>query len=159
MCKSEEPCLCVLVSEARHVAVGLQGGQQDVDEPEGEEHQEGEQLGCPWAPELAARHAGTPAVEQHEHAHQSHDGEEGDRKGQGTWIHLEHPALSVPVNGRDGPRHADTQEHIHGVAARHVADGGVGVLVLDRGHFTGKCICKIVASESDVHTTLRLQYT
>lgn len=42
------------VSEARHVAVGLQGRQQDVDEPDGDEEEEGEELGCPWAPELSA---------------------------------------------------------------------------------------------------------
>lgn len=124
------------------MAVSLQGGQQDVDEPEGEEHEEGEELGCPWAPELSAGHGGTPAVEQHQHAHQRHDGEEGDGKGQGARVHLERHAFGVPVNGRDGPRHTDAEEHIHRVAARHVADGGVGVLVLDCSHFTRKGICK-----------------
>lgn len=123
------------------MAVRLEGGQQDVDEPEGEEHEQGEELGCPWAPELSACHAGTPAVEQHQHAHHRHDGEEGDGKGQGAGVHLEHFAFGVPVNGRDGPRHPDAQEHVHRVAARHVADGGVGVLVLDGGNFTRKCIC------------------
>ncbi len=144
-CKNKERsrvCAFPSVSEARHVAVRLQGGQQDVDEPEGEEHEEGEELGCPWAPELSAWHAGTSAVEQHQHTHQRHDGEEGDGKGQGARVHLEGLAFGLPVHGRDGPRHADAQEHIHCVAARHIADGGVGVLVLDGSHFTRKCIFK-----------------
>lgn len=123
------------------MAVGLQGGQQDVDEPDGEEEEEGEKLGCPWAPELSARYARTPAVEQHQHAHHRHDGEEGDREGQGARLHFEHFALALPVNRSDGPRHPDTQEHVHRVAACHVPDGGVSVLVLDGSHFARKCVC------------------
>lgn len=109
-CKNKErACVCAFpsVSEARHVAVRLQGGQQDVDEPEREEEEEGEKLGCPWATELSSRHGGTSAVEQHQHAHQRHDGEEGDREGQGPRVHFEHLAFGVPVNCCNGPRHSD----------------------------------------------------
>lgn len=127
--------------EARHVAVCLQGGQQDVDEPEGEEQEDCEELGCPWAPELAARDAGAPAVEQHQHTHHRHDGEEGDGEGQRARVHLECLTFGFPVNGGDGPRHPDAQENVHRVAARHVPDGSVGVLVLDGGHFTRKRVC------------------
>ena len=138
------------------MAVRLQRRQQDVDEPEAEEHKEGDELGCPWAPELPARHAGTPAVEQHQHAHQRHDGEDGDGEGQRARVHLEHLALGVPVNGRDGPRHADAQEDVHRVAARHVADGGVGVLVLDGGHFTRKRVCGGKREMNETPTTTQL---
>lgn len=144
-CKNKErsrACVIPSVSEAGHVAVSLQRSQQDVEEPEGEEHQEGEELGCPWAPELSTWDAGTAAVEQHKHTQQRHDGEEGDRKGQGAWVHLEHFAFGVPVNGCDGPRHTDAQKHIHCIAAGHVANGGVSVLVLDSSHFTCKSICQ-----------------
>lgn len=138
------------VSEATHVAVCLQRGHQDVDEPEGEEQKEGEELGCPWAPQLSSWHAGTPAVEQHDHTHHRHDGKQGYGKGQGARVHLKHLAFGVPVNCRDGPRHANAQEHVHCVAACHVANGGVSVLVLDGSHFTGKCVYKqIVHFESD----------
>ena len=130
---------CVL--EARHVAVRLQRGQQDVDEPHGDEEEEGEELDCPWAPELCPRHAGTPAVEKHHHAKHRHGGEEGDGEGQGAWVHLEHLAFGPPVDRRDGPCHTDAQEHVHRIAAGHVTDRGVGILVLDGGHFTCKCIC------------------
>lgn len=124
------------------MAVGLQRSQQDVEEPEREEHKEGEELGCPWAPELSAWDAGTPAVEQHKHTHQRHDGEDSDRKGQGARVHLEHFAFGLPVNGCDGPRHTYAQKHIHCIAAGHIADGGVSVLVLDGSHFTRKSICQ-----------------
>ena len=33
---------------------------------------------------------------------------------------------------------SETQEDVDGVAARHVADGGVGVLVLDGGDLAGE---------------------
>lgn len=124
------------------MAVRLQGGQQDVDEPEGDEQEDGEELGCPWAPEFSAWNAGTSAVEQHQHTHQRHDGEEGDGEGQGTWVHLERPAFGLPVNSRDGPSHSDAQEHIHCVAACHVPNGGVCVLILNGSHLTCKCVCK-----------------
>ena len=122
------------------MAVCLQGGEQDIDEPEGEEQEEGEELGCPWASELSSRHAGTSAVEQHHHTHQRHDGEEGDREGQGAWVHVEPFAFGVPVNCSNGPRHPNAQKHVHRVAARHIPDGGVSVLVLDGSHLTRKCV-------------------
>lgn len=128
------------ISEAGHVAVCLQRGQQDVDEPQGEEEEESDELGCPWASELAARYARTAAVEQHHHAHQGHDGEEGDREGQGARMNLETFASGLPVNGGDGPRHPDAQEHIDRVAACDVPDGRISILVLDCGHFTRKCV-------------------
>lgn len=139
--KKSWACPIPSASEARHMAVGLQRSQQDVDEPEREEQEEGEELGCPWAPELSARNARTPAVEQHQHAQQRHYGEEGDGEGQRARVHLECHSLCVPVNRSDGPRHPDAQEHVHGVAARHVPNGGVGVLVLDGSHFTRKSVC------------------
>lgn len=37
--------------------------------------------------------------------------------------------------------HPDAQEHVDSVGAGHVTDGGVGVLILDGGHLTGKSIC------------------
>jgi len=46
------------------------------------------------------------------------------------------------VHGRDGPGNADAEEDVHGVAASDVAHGGISVLVLDGGHFTGKRICE-----------------
>lgn len=125
-------------SEARHVAVGLQRSQQDVDEPQGEEEQSGEQLGGPRPPELSSRDRGPTAVQQREHTAQCQHGEECDGESQRARWHVELPTFAVPIDRGDGPRHADAQEDIHSIAARHIADGGIGVLVLDGSHFAGK---------------------
>ena len=42
------------------------------------------------------------------------------------------------VNGGDGPSDADAEEDIDGVAASHIADRIVGVLVLNGGDFGGE---------------------
>lgn len=39
-----------------------------------------------------------------------------------------------------GPRHANTEEDIHCITTRHIADTRIGSLILYGGHFTGKCI-------------------
>lgn len=36
--------------------------------------------------------------------------------------------------------HPDAQEYVYGIGAGHITDGGVGVLILDGGHLTGKSI-------------------
>ena len=120
------------------MAVGLQRSQQDVQEPDRDKEEAGDELGGPWSPQLPPGHAGPPAVHEHHHAHQRHDGEQGDGEGQRARIHVESLALCPPVDGGDGPRHADAQEDVDGVAAGHVADGGVGVLVLDGGDLAGE---------------------
>ena len=43
--------------------------------------------------------------------------------------------------GSHGPGDTDTEEDVDGVAARHIANGSVGVLVLNGGHFAGERIC------------------
>lgn len=49
--------------------------------------------------------------------------------------HDELLAVDALVDGADGPGDADAEEHVHRVAARHVADGRVRVFVLHRRHF------------------------
>lgn len=122
------------------MTVGLQRSQQDVNQPQRDEHQRRYQLASPRPAQLAAGHARPPPVQQREDAHHGEDGEEGDGEGQVSRVHLERLALGAPGDGGDGPRHADTQEDVDGVGAGHVADGGVRVLVLDGGDFAGKCV-------------------
>ena len=43
--------------------------------------------------------------------------------------------------GSHGPGDTDAEEDVDGVAARHIANGSVGVLVLNGGHFAGERIC------------------
>jgi len=122
------------------MAVGGQGSQQDVNQPHGDEQQRRYDLACPRPAQLAAGHRRPPPVQQDEHAQHGHDGEEGDGEGQVSRVHLEHLALGAPVDGGDGPRHADTEEDVDGVGAGDIANGGVGVLVLDGGDFAGECV-------------------
>lgn len=52
-------------------------------------------------------------------------------------------AVHGVVDGGDGPGDADAQEHVHGVAAGHVAHGVVSCAVLDRGHLARERVFNI----------------
>lgn len=67
--------------KALNMAVGLQAGEEDVEEPQTQEQQAGQDPGHPRTAELSAD--GGPASEQkHSHADESEDGEECDGEGQ-----------------------------------------------------------------------------
>lgn len=130
-----------LILKALNVAVGLQAGEEDVEEPQSQEEQAGQE----------ARHLGTaqlstnrgPASEQ-EHAHrdESKDGEEGDREGQRPWIYPKFFSLGFPVDSGHRPGHADTQEHVDSVAASDISNRCISMLVLCGSHFTSKGVWK-----------------
>lgn len=42
------------------------------------------------------------------------------------------------IAGGQRPGEPDAEEHVHRIAAGHVADAGVGVFVLDGGHLAGE---------------------
>lgn len=133
-----EPSLGAL--EAPDVAVRLEAGEEDVEEPEAEEERGGGDLGAARAAQLAADVRPAP-VEQHGDAHEGEDGEERDGEGQRARAHLEGAALHRPVHGGHRPGHAQAQEHVHRVGAGHVADGRVRALVLQRRHLAGEGVC------------------
>lgn len=140
VCSSECVCMCermYVCLEALDVAVSLQRGEQDVEEPEADEKHGGQPFGSPRTPQLTAD-VGPAAVHEHRHADEGENGEEGDWEGQATRLHLEITALWVVVDGGNGPGHSDAQEDVHSIAAGHVSDGCVSVLILYRCHFTGK---------------------
>lgn len=84
--------------KAVDVAVGLQAGEKDVEEPQTQEQQAGQEAGHLRAAELSAD--GGPASEQeHSHADESEDGEECDGEGQRPRVHLELLPLDSPVDG------------------------------------------------------------
>lgn len=56
-------------------------------------------------------------------------------------IDVEHASVPRMVTCGNRPGQADAQEHVHRIAAGHVADAGVSVLVLDGGHFAGERVC------------------
>lgn len=70
------------------VAIGLQGGEEDVQQPEADEEQCRGQFAPPGASQLPPE-VGPPAVEEDADADEGEDGEEGDREGQGACRHLE----------------------------------------------------------------------
>ena len=67
--------------KALDVAVGLQAGEEDVEEPQAEEQHASQEARQPRASELSTN--GGPASEQeHSHADESEDGEQCDGEGQ-----------------------------------------------------------------------------
>lgn len=124
-------------SEALHVAVGLQGGEDDVHQPQAEEQAGGQNLWDTWSAQFPTD-LGSAPINENADTDEGEDGEERDGEGQCARVHPELLALGVVVNGSDGPGHADSQEHVDSVTSRHIADGGVSVLVLDGCHLTRK---------------------
>ena len=84
--------MCVYVcvhSEGFDVAVRLQRAENDVQEPEAEEHHAGDGLGSPGAPQLAAD-VGPAPVHENGHADQGEDREERDGERPEPTVHQWH---------------------------------------------------------------------
>lgn len=86
------------------MTVGLQRGEEDVEEPQADEQHGGQDLGSPRAAQLAAD-LWPPPVHQRGHADEGKDGEERDGKSQRARVHPELVAFDVVVDGSNGPRH------------------------------------------------------
>lgn len=65
------------------VAIGLQGGEEDVEQPEADEEQCRGHFAPPGAAQLPPK-VGSPAVEEDADADEGEDGEEGDGERQGA---------------------------------------------------------------------------
>ena len=79
-CWGTSSCFLLPALEALDVAVGFQAGEEDVEEPEREEEEAGDQARGTRPPELAPN-GGPPAEQQHTHCEESEDGEECDGEG------------------------------------------------------------------------------
>lgn len=121
--------------------VGFEAGHENVEEPESYEEYDGGRLVLHGAAEFSADNTAAP---EHEHraADEGAGTEEGDREGEVSRLHAKRAVSVGVVEGSHRPREADAQEDVDGVAAGHVADRGIGVLVVLGSHFTGKGICK-----------------
>lgn len=86
------------------MTVGLQRGEEDVEEPQADEQHGGQDLGSPRPAQLAAD-LRPPPVHQRGHADEGKDGEERDGEGQPARVHSELVAFAAVVDGGDGPRH------------------------------------------------------
>lgn len=65
--------------EAFYVAVGLQGGEENVQEPQEHEEAGCEELGSPGPTQLTSNFRPSP-IQQHPHVDESKNGEESDRE-------------------------------------------------------------------------------
>jgi len=65
------------------VAIGLQGGKEDVQQPQADKEQRRGQFATPGTAQLSPE-VGPPTVEENADADEGEDGEEGDREGQGA---------------------------------------------------------------------------
>ena len=117
--------------EALYMTVGLQTGEEDVQEPEPEKEGRCSQSVSP-GPAQFSSDVGPAPVKQHRDGQEGEDGEESDGEGQRAGFHPERLPLHVPVDGGHRPGHADPQEDVDGVAAGHIPDRSVCVGVLDR---------------------------
>ena len=131
------PAPCPAPLEAFDVAVGDHGGDEDVGHPEADQDDAGDHLLAVRAAQLPADGLATTQDED-EDGEESHDAEDRHRHGQGARRHVELVAVHRVVHGSHGPGDADAQEDVDGVGAGHVADGGVGVAVVDGGYFAGE---------------------
>lgn len=126
-------------SEALDMAVGLKAGEEDVEEPQTQKEERSEQTRDTRAAQLSADRRPAPE-QQHPHADEGKNSEEGDGEGQRAGIHVKAFALDGPVHRRHRPGHADPQKHVDCVAARDVSDGGICILILSSSDFTGECV-------------------
>lgn len=140
-------CCCAIIFQdlspfplkAANVTIGLQAGKQDVEKPQAQEQQGGQEAGYSWTTKLPAN--GRPTSE-HEHGHRDkcEDSEECDRESQRPWIHPERLAHDFPVHGSYGPGHTDPQEYVDGIAPSNISNRCIGVLILRCCHFARKSV-------------------
>lgn len=84
-------------SEAFDVAVRLQAGDGDVEEPQaGEQH--GREDFEDFRPTQFSAHRGAAPQHEHAHADKGADGEECNGEGQRAWLHVERLTFDLPVD-------------------------------------------------------------
>lgn len=98
------PSTSPIILEALDVTVGLQWGEEDVEEPQADEQHGGQNFWCPGPAQLSTD-LWPPSVHQCGNTYKGKDGKECDGERQRAWIHLEIAALGVMVDGGDGPCH------------------------------------------------------
>ena len=135
--------------------VSLKDGHYDVDQPERDEEDQGQNSSVSWSTELSANRASSN--EEANDAKNSADNEDDDGEAErASWHEV---ALWITssrlIDGGDQPWESKSQEHVYRVGARHVADGGVSVLLLLSSLHTGESIWQwgTESDESDCSNT------
>lgn len=119
------------------MAVSLQRGEDNVQEPQAEEQAAGEDFRDSGSTELPTD-LRTASIDKHGKADEGKDGVECDREGQSTRVYPELLVIGIVVDGSDGPSDTDSQEDVDSITSCHIANGGISVLVLDGCHLTGE---------------------
>jgi len=138
--------------EALDVAVALQRRHHDVEQPQEEQERRGYILDLGRTTQLA--------TDRRDTAHQNRDdgderacAEDGDGEAECAGLDHERVALGRVVDGRDRPRDADAKEHVHCVAAGHVTDRRVSVLVVYCRHLARKRVCTNTTTTTTIDVT------
>jgi len=119
------------------VTVLLEGGKDDVEEPESEEAVCGDLLAGGGTAQLTAGNLGITADDEEEDGNDGEDTEDGETESERSWRDGESlfGADGPVVNRGHRPRNTDSEENVDTVGSSHVSDGRISVLILDGGHF------------------------
>ena len=117
--------------EALDVTVTLERRHNDVHDPEADEEERGGKTVLQRAAEFALYSGMPPADHQSRDRRKREDAKDGDRECERPRLDAELRPVDRVLHRRYRPRDADSEENVHGVAARHVSDRRVGVLVAD----------------------------
>lgn len=120
-------------------AVGLHGGDGDIEAPEEDKDTRGNSLKGLRTSELSAHSRVSPGHEDQdgeagldtEHSHREAQASDGDIKGE---------SLGLPVDGGDGPGDTNTKEDVDSVGASHITNRVIGGVVLNSGGLGGEGI-------------------
>ena len=113
------------------MTVGLERRYNDVQDPQADEEDRGRKAVLQRAAELALYRRMPPADHQSRDRRECEDAKDGDREGESASLDTELRPVDRVLHRCYRPRNADAEENVDGVAARHVADRRVGVLVAD----------------------------
>ena len=121
------------------MAIGLQAGEEDVEEPESKQKQCGDDFRDSRASQFATN-GRPPAYHQNSHSEEGKNGEECDGEGQRARVHTEDLTFDFPIHSSHRPGHPNTQKHINCIASSHIPHWCICILVLSGSNFTGKRI-------------------
>ena len=139
--------------EALDDTVGLESREGQIEKPEAEEEERGENSQLERTAKLAA-HRWQTSQHHHQDGYECKRAEKCDGEGQASWHDNELCAIVGVVNGCRHPCQADAEENVDGVRASYVSDRTVGVLILYGSYFAGERI--YIESKNRVQSLLRV---
>lgn len=132
---------CTSFLEPIDGSVRLHGRDEDVEDPEEDEHGGSDSLDGFGTTELSTD-SGMSSQEEDTNGEKGFNHKNGHGETQVAGWHLESTGGSdnSVVDGSHGPCDTNTQEHVDSVGTGYVTHGGIGSLVLDSGSLGGEGI-------------------